>query len=211
MRRARLTYWSESPLSHKIRRRFGLDNPSALTLEEWDNHETICKEKAPFIHYITDKGFNKLQDIVMFPSDLYWNIKTASIWKFIHNLWVFRKALWNFRSWDYTGLLRLMEIASYEMHKCHKNHGHLIRSDDTAKELLIFSALCKRIREDEYTDDKQEFVKGKGVFGGSFVQKPNTLPSCKSKSFYKLCNRMKRNDMELLGKLISRKLDQFWD
>jgi hypothetical protein len=181
-------------------------------MEGWDSHKEFCHKTAPKIHWITDTGFNKLQDLWLFIPDLIWTIKVAPLWKFFRTFWKFRKALWSYRSWDYSGLLLLMETATKDMHECHKNYGHLVRSEDTAKELLIVSTLLKRIREDKYTDEVQgyESVEGK-MFGGSFYQKPNTLPSVKAKKFYKMRQAVKQSDLDCLCKILKRKLFTFWD
>lgn len=210
--RTRMSYWSLSPLSKWVRTKFGLDNPKCLSLDDWDTHNEECQEKAPFIHWLTDEGFNNLQNAWLFVPDLIWTIRVAPLWKFFRTFWKFRKALWNYRSWDYSGLLLLMETATKDMHEYHKNHGHLMRSEDTAKELLIVSTLFKRIREDKYTDEVQGYksVEGK-MFGGDFYQKPNTLPSINAKKFYKLRQAVKQNDLDYLCKVLKRKLFTFWD
>lgn len=210
--RTRMSYWSSSHLSKWIRTKFDLENPKWHTLEGWDDHHDYCKEKSPFIHWVTGKGFNKLQDAWMFIPDLIYTIRVADIWKYFRNLYIFHKALRQYRSWDYSGLLLFMETATKDMHECHKNHGHLMRSEDTAKELLIVSTLLKRIREDKYTDEVQGYEPKEGkMFGGSFYQKPNTLPSIKAKKFYKLREAVKQNDLDYLCKILKRKLFTFWD
>lgn len=210
--RTRITYWSDSRFSKYIRTKFGLTNPFALTMEEWDTHKEECKQKSPIIHWLTDRGFNKLQNAWLFIPDVIWTIRTATLWTYLHNLWIFRKAMWRFRAYDYTGLLMLMEAATKDMHLCHKNHGQLMRSEETAKELLIVSTLLKRIREDNYTDEVQGYkqVEGK-MFGGTFYQKPNTLPNINAKCFYKMRENVKKNDLELVCKILNRKLLSFWD
>lgn len=211
-KRSRFNYWSSSKLSKNIRKRFGLESPSYLSMDGWDDHEEYCKAKAPIIHWVTDQAFNKAQDVVYFIPDIIWSIRTANIWKFFRNLWLFRKALWNYRSWDYHGLLDLMQTATYDMHKLHRDHGHLVRSEETAKELLVLSELLKRIREDKYIDSVQGYKSEEGkLFDGEFFQKPNTLPSIKSKNFYKMREQAKKNDLSLACKLIERKLFTFWD
>lgn len=212
LKRTRIRYWSESMLSHKIRNFFELPNPIVLSWEGWDEHERLCREKAPFIHWLTDKGFNKIQNIVNFPTDLWWNLHTATIWKFFRNFWLFRKVLWNYRSWDYNGLLNFMETSARDMSRCHKDHGHLMRSEETAQELKVWAALIKRVREDNYQDDKLEFVRKEGaMLGGEFVQVPNSLPNHKAKSFYKIVDSNRKNDLELIGKMFSRKVKSWWD
>lgn len=74
-REMRVHYWSSSPLSHWLRSKAGLDNPSALSMEGWDEHKKLCKQKAPVIHYITRTLFNKLQDVVMFPFDIIYSVR----------------------------------------------------------------------------------------------------------------------------------------
>lgn len=71
----RISYWSSSTLSKVIRKRFGLTNPEWNTMEDWSLHEKFCREKSPKIHWLTDKGFNKLQNIVLFPSDCFYSVK----------------------------------------------------------------------------------------------------------------------------------------
>lgn len=211
-KRTRFNYWSHSKFSKAIRKKFGLENPSALTMEGWDEHEEGCKNKAPFVHWLTDTGFNRVQDVVMFVPDVVWSIRTANVWKFFRNLYVFRKALWTYRSWDYYGLLDFMQTATHDMHKLHKEHGHLVRSEDTAKELLVISELLKRIREDKYLDSVQgyEHTEGK-LFGGKFYQVPNTLPSINAKKFYRMREQVKKDDLSLVCKILERKLFTFWD
>ena len=210
--RTRIKYWSESKLSKWIRTKFNLPNPFALTMEEWNEHKKFCKQKSPLIHWLTDEGFNKLQNAWLFIPDVIWTIRVANIWKYFRNLYVFHKALRQYRSWNYSGLLLFMETATKDMHKCHKNHGHLMRSEDTAKELLIVSTLLKRIREDNYTDEVQGYKRKEGsLFGGEFYQKPNTLPSIKYKHFYKMREAVKQNDLDLVCKMMKTKLLTWWD
>lgn len=209
-KQTRIQYWSESKLSKWLRKKAGLVSPIALTMEEWDDHEDKCKKKAPVIHWITNRGFNRIQDIVQFVPDLIWTIRTADIWQYLRNLYVFNKSLWYYRRWDYSGMLHFMEEMAKDMSECHKTKGHTKRADKTAKELLVFAELLKRIRLDNYTEDKLQYVPGKGF--GSFVQKPNALPSCRNwKVFYKMVNDQKKADLELATKMMNRSLPSWWD
>ena len=210
--RSRMSYWSHSKLSIWIREKFGLTNPSALTMEDWDTHEEFCRKTSPKIHWLTDRGFNKLQNIWLFIPDLIYTIKVADIWKYFRNLYIFHKALRQYRSWDYGGLLLLMETATKDMYLCHKNHGHLMRSEDTTKELMIVSTLLKRIREDKYMDQVQGWKQVEDEpFGGEFYQVPNTLPSIKAKRFYKMRESVRKNDLDLVCKIMSKKTLSWWD
>ena len=207
----RATYWSSSKLSHKIREHFGLENPFALTWEDWDQHHEDCNEKAPFVHWLTDRGFNKLQNIVMFPKDVYWTIKTASVFKYLRNIWLFHECLCNYRSWDNSGIMRFMEVCARDMSYCHEHYGNHVGHEKTSKELKVFAELLKRVREDEYSDNKQEFTSGgKGIFGGSFKQIPNTLPNIEAKSFYTLQGKQRNNDLKLAAHIFQRRCLSWW-
>lgn len=209
-KRSRFNYWSSSKLSKNIRKRFGLESPSYLSMDGWDDHEEYCKAKAPIIHWVTDQAFNKAQDVVYFIPDIIWSIRTANIWKFFRNLWLFRKALWNYRSWDYAGLLQFMETCGRDMSKAHTT-GNLVRSEQTAKELLIVAEIVKRLREDEYVFNKGRYEHtGNGILGMEFVQKEHQLPKNKAKSFYKLVDSNRKADLELLTKMMKRKLLTWW-
>jgi len=212
MYKRRYSYWSLSPLAKWIRTKAGLKNPCSLTWEGWAEHRKECKQKAPVVNWITTKGFNIAQDVVYFIPDVYTAIKVADIWKYFRNLYIFHKALRQYRCWDYSGLLLFMEAATKDMSECHKNHGMAMKSEKTAKELLIVSTLLKRIREDNYTNDVQGWKRKEGDFmGGGFYQKPNTLPNINCKNFYKMRESVKQNDLDLVCKIIQRKLFSFWD
>lgn len=212
MHRQRYHYWSHSRLSKYIRNKFGLENPTALTWEGWDEHHKESANKSPIISWITDKGFNKLQNIVMFIPDLWFNIRTATIWKFFKNLWMFRKCLWNYRSWDYSGMMNFMITSAKDMSGVQEKYGQHVGHLKTAKELKVFAHVLERVRDDSYTDDKVEFT-GEGEFWcRSLANKPNTLPSYKNpRQFYKLTGQQRKDDLSLACKLMERKLLSWWD
>jgi hypothetical protein len=107
----------------------------------------------------------------------------------------------------------LIETATKDMHNCHKNHGHLMKAEQTAKELLIVSEICKRLREDEYSLGRIDYHThgGKGFGLGHFTQKEDVLPKYKAKSFHKLTEQMKKDDLKLMCKILERKLFSWWD
>lgn len=213
--RSRGSYWSSSRLSLYIRGKFGLTSPKYRTIEGWNEHEEFCNKTSPRIHWLTDNGFNKLQNIWLFIPDLFYTIRVAPLWKFFRTLWKFKRALWKYRSWDHSGLLYLMETAARDMSDCHKNHGHLMKAQDTAKELIIWAELLKRIREDSWAQDRLDFVQTgkKGLFGGwTHVQKPNTLPNYKHrKTFYAIERCVQKHQVELAAKMFERKVRSWWD
>jgi len=210
----RLRYWSEARWIKRIRRHYGLEKPRCATWEVWDELERTHKEKHPIIHWLTDTGIDKLQDVVYYIPDKARDFKNATIWKFCRNLWVFRKCLWNYRSWDHSGLLHFMETCARDMSHTHKEHSFHVRSEETSKELLVFAELLKRVREDDYTLSMVDVVDcepgEKGFCGMKFVQKPNTLPNQKARSFYKMRLGVQKNDLQLAAKLFERKVLSWW-
>lgn len=212
MHRQRYNYWSHSRLSKYIRTKFGLDIPYALSAQDWQKHKEESIEKSPIINWITDKGFNKLQDIVMFVPDFWFNIRTATIWKFFKNLWMFRKCLWNYRSWDYSGMMNFMITSAKDMSEVQEKYGHHIGHLKAAKELKVFAHVLGRIRDDSYTEDKLDFTRAEGFGIGELKSKPDTLPSYKNpRQFYKLTGQQRKDDLSLACKLIERKLLSWWN
>lgn len=211
-KRTRMTYWSLSDFSKSIRSKFGLDNPSSLSLEDWDTHHEQSKQKSPIINWITDEGFDIAQDVVYFIPDIIHTFRTASLWKYFRNLYVFRKVLWNYRSWDYSGMLQFMETSARDMSECTSKYSHHLDSDQSAKELLIFAEHLKRIREDAFHINTIDYIDGgKGILSGEFVNKPNHLPSYKAKKgFHKIEESVMKNHLHEAAKLFERKLKSWW-
>lgn len=59
-----------------------------------------------------------------------------------------------FAPWDYEPMLRLMQKASREMSKHMKEHAIVKGSEKTARQLLVFSELCRRLADDDvYYED----------------------------------------------------------
>lgn len=212
MQRQRYHYWSHSRLSKYIRSKFGLENPTALTWEGWDEHHKESANKSPIINWITDTGFDKLQNIVMFVPDIWSNIRTATIWKFFRNLWMFRKCLWNYRSWDYSGMMNFMITSAKDMSGVQEKYGHHIGHLKTARELKVFAHALERARDDSYTEDKLDFTRAEGFGIDQLKSKPNTLPSYKNpRQFYKLTGQQRKDDLSLACKLMERKLLSWWN
>lgn len=213
-KRTRMNYWSLSDFSKSIRSKFGLDNPSALTSEDWYDHHEQSKQKSPIINWITDEGFNIAQDVVYFIPDIIYTFCTASLWKYFRNLYVFRKALWNYRSWDYSGMLQFMETSARDMSECTKySYRCHLTAEQSAKELLIFAEHLKRVREDDFHSSVVDYVDGnKGILSGKFVNKPNHLPSYTAKKgFRKIEESVMKNHLHEAAKMFERKFRSWWN
>lgn len=66
LKKYRVNYWSGSKLAHKI-----LHKPFALGWDEWDEWHKDNINKHPIRYFITEILFDKIQDVIYFPVDLY--------------------------------------------------------------------------------------------------------------------------------------------
>lgn len=82
--RSRYTYWSNSALSKTIQQHAGMKKtPTFATPKEWRELAECNKQISPIIFWITEEGFDLIQDVVYFPSDVYRNIRQYIVNRFI--------------------------------------------------------------------------------------------------------------------------------
>lgn len=116
----------------------------------------------------------------------------------IHNLRVFGKAVWNFCSYDYTGMLKLMELAAGEMEQCQRL-GHHSKSEKYAQQLLVVRCLCHRLIDEEHFENA-------GVGGKDWRQKTEW----ERQQLARHASNMAKWDAEYLGRLL-RFVQHWWD
>jgi hypothetical protein len=80
MIRKRIKHWSCTKLADWIR---GEKKPFALEWDKWEEWHKEAKGKRPFRHWLAEEGLDKLQNIVMFPADVYGSIKS-----YARNRWI---------------------------------------------------------------------------------------------------------------------------
>lgn len=71
----RSSYWSNSKLAHNIYTWLNIPKPDSATAEEWDEWNIAVETKYPTLHWIVDKLFNGVQDVLHFPLDLVDSIR----------------------------------------------------------------------------------------------------------------------------------------
>lgn len=134
------------------------------------------------------------------------------LYNYFRNLWIFRKALWNYRRWDYSGMLEFMELASRDMSDCHEKHSHLMRGEQTAKELKVFAEYMKRIREDEYS---MRYIKVDWELNRKPMIQVSPVkyegPKYGSKLYREIERDWLRNDLQQAAKLFERKVKTWWE
>jgi hypothetical protein len=100
--------------------------------------------------------------------------------------------VWKDADWDHIFLLELMEQKMTWMAEYHEQHGHTVSAPRTARQLRVAARLCARIRRDKYYDN--------AVASGASVH--DALESAA------LVQKM---DKYLLGKVLARHVDTWWD
>jgi hypothetical protein len=79
--RRRIQYWGCSEFAAKLRAFLGQEKkPKVATWEEWESYHT---RNDTLLGYLTDDFLNKLQDIFMFPYDVWYSVKC-----YVKNRWV---------------------------------------------------------------------------------------------------------------------------
>ena len=126
-------------------------------------------------------------------SHIYWDFKNG-----ILNLFTFFEAVWWFRSWDWTGLVELIEVSAREM-RFAQEHGIHTNSDRYAKQLKIVEALCKRLRADEYFEN-----------AGYQQEHWNSLPEHRCSQIAKHSVYMAAQDAAYLGRML-RFVQCWWE
>lgn len=134
-----------------------------------------------------------------------------NIKNFLYNLWLFRKCLWKYRDWDYTGMLSFMETCARDMSKLHKENGHTANADKTAKELLVFAEYLNRIAKDNVYMDSLDFPRVDGRMGFWLENKPNTLPIYGTEEWGKLASGVMENHLEQASKIFKKKVRTWWN
>ena len=72
--RTRMSYWNSSPLAKWIYKKTNIKKPPFATLEGWDEWDEKTMRAHPLAYWVVEKCFNKIQNVVMYPADLYHSI-----------------------------------------------------------------------------------------------------------------------------------------
>lgn len=76
MYRWRASYWSNSDFARWLTKRaLAVDTPRALSMEDWRSWDELFKELAPVTYFFVEEVFDRVQNVVMFPVDVYRNAR----------------------------------------------------------------------------------------------------------------------------------------
>ena len=133
---------------------------------------------------------------------------------YFRNIWVFRKALANTVSWDYTGLFYLMQTQIILMEEAIRLHGHHLNRDNHCKRMRECVHLLDRIIKDEYYKASYDFVdKHDSVYGKCFGIKVTPLYDYpkNEKVIKEYARKQRGKDLERLTFLLNKHVLSWWD
>lgn len=118
--------------------------------------------------------------------------------------------------YDYSYFIELMELWLKESAYRHENQGHCVSSGKTAKQLRIAAHLCKRIREDDYSNP---FWFGEvSIHSNLDINMPSQKVRWShkpNKKVFRLCQqrqlKQRQKDIKMLTELINKQILGWWD
>lgn len=130
-------------------------------------------------------------------------------WFFI-NIWTQRKALWEARPWDYSGMHMYMKYKLKDMSSCQRKYSLHMGKDKHCDRMDICVELLDRIIEDEYLISKWDFVEDDSAFMGIRQFPKYDFPATR-KSIRKRDCAQETYDLEYLHKLLNKYTRNWWD
>lgn len=142
-------------------------------------------------------------------SSLYYGVKN-----FLLNIVIFRKTLWRYRSWDWTGLYQGMYDSIKEMENTQRVHGNHVSHQKTAKDMRVCMKLLERLIDEDYMKisgyDLDVVWERDGEYKGvgcKYVKlSPAVLPYRHERTA-----AIEKQDRELLFKLLCKQSKTWWD
>jgi len=83
--RHRVNYWSNGNFARWLAPA-QCKKPTAATRSDWLRWRMNYRDAAPIRYWLTETLFNRLQNVVYFPSDLYGSIRAYILNRFVHRL-----------------------------------------------------------------------------------------------------------------------------
>lgn len=131
---------------------------------------------------------------------------------FFYMTWKLRKELSLARPWDYTGLFYLMKGQLSLMEESHRKFSYHINKDVVVKEIKMCIHLLDRIINDNYEKIDYEWFKYNENTGTFNIKRVYLYDLPRGKRFtLRQPEKLKRQDLELLCKIIKRKSFTWWN
>ncbi len=191
-----------------------MESQKKIVFEEYKENKKYFGRKKALYHVCWDlaRPFRRVKD-------------------FAQKLFIYLPLLWNDRDWDHSYLLRLMEVKLSLMAEHFKEHDMHVGSQKYARQMRVASALCKRIREDDYASlplKRLEEVYGELQFNSEPTDNPHAnrlivdrlkarvgtdaydeVTEKERRIFDHARNQLKA-DKEYLFNLMKNKIDHWW-
>src|SRR6185312_9557651 len=111
----------------------------------------------------------------------------------IHNLIRWFPIVWHDVDFDESTLIEMMEFKCRKMARHHEKYRVFADWKRTARQLRMCELLCKRLREDNYSDNVRKFF----TYG--------------TRAWAKEWTALQKQDQEMLGRIIGKHLQSWWD
>lgn len=129
----------------------------------------------------------------LLPLKWFYEAHLWCFWTRVRFVFLFADAVWHFDTCDYAPLMRLVHVATKEMARLYKEHGHVVDSEKIARQLTVVSELCKRIEADDHFTN-----------AGYNPKTWRDLPDCERQRIVKHTEYMAKQDAAYLGKMMAR-------
>jgi hypothetical protein len=147
-----------------------------------------------------------------------WDFFRYDIPQGVPNLFRWFVIIWQDRDWDQYFLLRILELKFRRMAELHENHGHLLHASRYARQLRIAELLCKRMRKSEHdfiAEGRYPLPENWKIWFEDIPDRRHskicTTPDPWAKPRGELAASLGKQDKEMLGRLIGKYLDHWWD
>ncbi len=130
---------------------------------------------------------------------------------YFRNIWLFRKALANTVSWDYSGLLHLMQTQLVLMEESIRLHGHHLNRDNHCKRMRECVHLLDRIIKDDYYKADYDVISSDMSLEFGIKVTPLYDYPKNEKTISKYTREQKTRDLERLFYLMNKHVQHWWD
>lgn len=153
-----------------------------------------------------------------------------TVWYSLVNLYHYLPIIWSDRDWDYSCMLTLWAKKFDRMAYLHEHYGHHVGKEKVARDLRVCASLCRRIRDDSYTEaalkEHEEQFGTLTMFTTPTEHKTHRVNFRFTKTrtaeeeawahwqWHRIvnhCEQVKANDLQFLCRTISREIWTWWD
>lgn len=143
-----------------------------------------------------------------------YNLFRYDIPRFLKNLVVYRKALWNTYDYDYYGSLHFMQ-EHFKRLEPNLRNGMNVNGDKIADKVKVCILLLDRILNGSDQDSLYEFDLDLDFSDGSVAIKRNPKnsehPRYGTKTYWEVIKSKEEQNWELLMKMLNKHMRGFWD